>query len=561
MMEKSGMQGWSCNSYAAFITAPDFKEETAFFDFGLNSADFPGWNHAILEENGSEDTFMPNKCGDEDLIIDDYPPEIEDLMVYDEMFSDFSSILNEDLLMDVGNESEGITMEEPVDSDGAEDYKSSSISSETFNTSACSTDSEEYKGLCLVHLLTACAEAISDGAHDLVQIILCRLRELVSATGSTMERVAYYLSQSLQQGYHLGDDDNLLKVGYQDIFKDPNYLGAFSLLNQVYPYIRFAHFTANQSILEAIPSQTQKVIHIIDFDIMEGMQWPPLMEALKSENYKIGLLKITAVIWDDDPEPSSQHTERRLRECADSLGIPFSFQETQLDNFKKNMANSNEEEIVIANCMWGLPHMFERNRKQLIQFIDGTHRLNPTILTVGGGPNGTVTNEKQLSFMDRFDQRLKNVCAVFDSVEAGLPEQYAVARVMVERLFMGPLMCRPIKCSSKEDDEESIRLVDIPLSCGFTKSEISKKNVIYAKYIVEQGKNYITEIEGNNHLILLWKSTPLTCVSTWKPASCEESQCSLDTSCHFTSSQDQAKCNTRAQDHKTWPTTYFNKRI
>ncbi|KAH9307144.1 hypothetical protein KI387_043816 [Taxus chinensis] len=394
---------------------------------------------------------------------------------------------------------------------------SSSIDSDGFIP--CSTDSEEYKGLRLVHLLTACAQAISDGAYDLVEIILCRLRELVSPTGSSMQRVAYYLSQSLQQQipHTSAGGSDMLKPWY-NTNKDPNYLGAFSLLNQVYPYIKIAHFTANQAILEAIPAQTQKVIHIIDFDIVEGMQWPPLMEALKNENYKIGHLKITAVKWhDDDPGPSSSlcnDTGRRLSEYASSLGIPFSFQETELESVG-NSRGSNE--IVIANCMWELPHMCERSKKQLLEFVQGTRHLNPAILTVGSGPRGIDDQEKH-SFMDRFSQCLRNLCAVCDSSEAGLPEQYGLARAMVERLFLGPMMCRPINYIVNEDEGGLIKVADIPVKCGFSERDMSSKNLMYAKYMVtgsDAGRCYTVERVNGHDLVLKWNSTSLTSVSTW----------------------------------------------
>ncbi|KAH9292640.1 hypothetical protein KI387_042173, partial [Taxus chinensis] len=46
----------------------------------------------------------------------------------------------------------------------------------------CSSESE-CSGLRLIHLLLACAEAISEKSYDLVEILICRLRELVSPTG------------------------------------------------------------------------------------------------------------------------------------------------------------------------------------------------------------------------------------------------------------------------------------------------------------------------------------------------------------------------------------------
>ncbi|XP_057872508.2 protein NODULATION SIGNALING PATHWAY 2-like [Cryptomeria japonica] len=392
-------------------------------------------------------------------------------------------------------------------------------------------DSEEYKGLRLVHLLTACAEAISNGTHDLAEIIFCKLTELVSPTGSSMERVAYYLSQSLRQA-HLSEVDGAADDMCRHMFKDynsttedPNYLGAFALLNLVYPYIRFAHFTANQSILEAVtlngsPLEEGRILHIIDFDIIEGLQWPPLMEALKNGASKLGGLRLTAVKWDDDDGCENflcKDTGRRLSEYASSLGIPFSFEETELDNLKWNL-RQNDDDVIAVNCMWELPHMRKRSKQHLVEFFHGVRHLKPAIITVGSGPAGMDNHEKH-NFCERFSECLRNLCVVFDSSQVGLPDEHGLARANVESLFLGPMVCRSMNYTPDNQDYDLVPVMDVALKAGFAERDISHTNISYAKYILASsavGSWYTVELMGKHKLVLKWNSSSLACVSSFR---------------------------------------------
>jgi hypothetical protein len=54
--------------------------------------------------------------------------------------------------------------------------------------------------------------------------------------------------------------------------------GAFQVFNNISPFIKFAHFTSNQAILEAFHRRDR--VHIVDLDIMQGLQWPALFHIL-----------------------------------------------------------------------------------------------------------------------------------------------------------------------------------------------------------------------------------------------------------------------------------------
>ncbi|GLJ10556.1 hypothetical protein SUGI_0130490 [Cryptomeria japonica] len=545
IMQEAGHIYWDDNKLES---KEDFSWDTPLnFNFSTDDSSLgsPPSEFYSIEENTmlsiEENTVLSNESQNDvmEFSFDDELLDSNDDLLWDDLIIEETELLCPCPEKELSSEQENSAIIEKSDlimfeldfinaQDCGKDF--SCLTSETKNTSTygeaekfseiiipCESDSSEYKGLRIVHLLTACAEAASNGVIELVEVLLERLKEIASPTGSTMERVAYYLSQSLQKTQMDKRVHNSISNGVSQA----NFLGAFILLNQAYPFIKIAHFTTNQSILEAIPLTKQQCVHIIDFDIMDGMQWPSLMEALKNEDYQIDHLKITAVKWVDsfeDSDPFSSYykdTGKRLSEYADSLGIPFSFQETEMKNLQGMISSSNEDEIVVVNCMWELPNMFERSRKQLVDFINGADQFNLVILTLGTGPNGISGYDENLTFMDRFSQCLRNLCAMFDSLEAGLGEQYGLARAMMEHLFSSPMMCRPINYMA---NDELFRAIDIPLKLGFVEGAISQKIFMHAKALVscnEIGRLYGVESTGNGQLLLNWDMTPLTCVSAW----------------------------------------------
>ncbi|PQM40937.1 hypothetical protein Pyn_37389 [Prunus yedoensis var. nudiflora] len=61
---------------------------------------------------------------------------------------------------------------------------------------------------------------------------------------------------------------------------------SFTSLYRVSPYYQFAHFTANQAIIEAFEKEEEKnnrALHVIDFDVSYGFQWPSLIQSLSEK--------------------------------------------------------------------------------------------------------------------------------------------------------------------------------------------------------------------------------------------------------------------------------------
>ncbi|KAF6146967.1 hypothetical protein GIB67_036686 [Kingdonia uniflora] len=76
------------------------------------------------------------------------------------------------------------------------------------------------------------------------------------------------------------------------------------------------------SILEAIPDDAE-TIHFIDFDICDGVQWPPIVEAVGCRH----ILRLTLINWKErnldsvPPELRFKETKRRFQNYAQSCGV------------------------------------------------------------------------------------------------------------------------------------------------------------------------------------------------------------------------------------------------
>ncbi|KAG1334684.1 Nodulation-signaling pathway 2 protein [Cocos nucifera] len=384
------------------------------------------------------------------------------------------------------------------------------------------------KGLRLVHLLMAAAEALA-GPHmsrELARVILVRLKELVSPAGgaagwgggTNMERLAAYFTDALQgllDGSSAGACSRQSASHRDDQTGDV--LAAFQMLQDMSPYAKFGHFTANQAILEAVAGDRR--VHIVDYDIAEGVQWASLMQALVSQ--KDGPppphLRITAVTRGGGGTRAVQETGRRLSAFAASLGQPFSFGQCRLDadeRFRPAGVKVVKGEAVVVNCVLQPPHAAtatSRGAESVASFLSGAATLGARVVAVVE-EEGV---EEEGDFVGRFMGELHRYSAVWDSLEAGFPLQ-GRARGLVERVILGPMIAGAVRRAYRAAGEGGWG--EWMARMGFGRVGISCFNHCQARLLLGLfNDGYRVEDDGPNKLVLGWKSRRLTSASIWSP--------------------------------------------
>jgi hypothetical protein len=287
-------------------------------------------------------------------------------------------------------------------------------------------------------------------------------------------------------------------------------------LNQITPFLRFSHLTANQAILEAI-DEGQQAIHILDFDIMHGLQWPPLMQALAERSYPPPMLRITATGHDLD---ILHRTGDRLLTFAQSLGLRFQFHPLLLlgndyDPVIPPALVLLPDEALAVNCVLYLHKLLKNDTRALRLFLHKIKALNPKVVTIAE----REANHNHPLFLQRFVEALDHYTAVFDSLEATLPPN-SRERLSVEQVWFGREIVDIVAAEGdrRRERHERYESWEVMLrSSGFSNVPLSPFALSQAKLLLRlhyPSEGYQLQIR-NDSLFLGWRNRALFSVSSW----------------------------------------------
>lgn len=290
---------------------------------------------------------------------------------------------------------------------------------------------EDGKGLHLIHLLLLTATAINDNNVNLALENLNELFKTVSLNGDSVQRVVAYFADGLAAKL-------LTKKSpfYEMITKKPTIEEAFSAFIDLYrvsPYYQFAHFTANQVIIEAFEKEENNnhALHVIDFDVSYGFQWPSLIQSLseKSTSGNQISLRITGFGKSLD---ELRETENRLVSFSKGFcNLAFEFQGLLRGSKLNNNTRRKRNETVAVNLV------FHLNTSDSVLKISETlktvHSINPSIVVL---VEQEGTSRSPRSFLSRFMESLHYYAAMFDSLDDCLPLESS-ERLCIEKNHLG----------------------------------------------------------------------------------------------------------------------------
>ncbi|KAK3005499.1 hypothetical protein RJ639_042318 [Escallonia herrerae] len=376
---------------------------------------------------------------------------------------------------------------------------------------------EESEGFELISLLMACVEAIGSKEIARINHFIAQLGDRASPRGSPISRLTAYFTEALAlrvarlwpHVFHIAPSRELNPV-------EDDSGTALRLLNQVSPIPKFIHFTSNEILLRAFEGKER--VHIIDFDVKQGLQWPSLFQSLASKSNPPSHVRITGV---GESKQELIETGDRLAGFAEALNLPFEFHPVvdRLEDVRLWMLHVKEKETVAVNCSFQLHKMlYDGSGGVLRDFLGLIRSTNPTIVLLA--EQEAEHNEPELE--KRFSNSLRYYSAIFDSLDSGLPLDSPV-RIKVEEMFAREIR-NIIACEGRDRFERHDSfgkwrnmMEQGGLRCmGITEREYLQSRMLLKMYSYE---NFRLEKQGQGGcaLTLSWLDQPLYTVSAWAP--------------------------------------------
>ncbi|OIW01430.1 hypothetical protein TanjilG_11148 [Lupinus angustifolius] len=368
---------------------------------------------------------------------------------------------------------------------------------------------KDEEGLHLLTLLLQCAEAVSSENLEDANKMLLEISQLSTPFGTSAQRVAAYFSEAISArlvssclGIYATLPSTIVSHTTHKV------ASAYQVFNGISPFVKFSHFTANQAIQEAFEREDR--VHIIDLDIMQGLQWPGLFHILASRPGGPPYVRLTGL---GTSMEALEATGKRLSDFANKLGLPFEFSPVadKVGNLDPERLNVSKTEAVAVH--W-LQHSLydvtgsDTNTLWLLQ------RLAPKVVTV---VEQDLSNAG--SFLGRFVEAIHYYSALFDSLGSSYGEESEERHVVEQQLLSKEIRnVLAVGGPSRTGDLKFHNWREKLQQCGFRGISLSGNAATQASLLLGMfpSEGY-TLVEDNGILKLGWKDLCLLTASAWRP--------------------------------------------
>ncbi|KAH0779222.1 hypothetical protein KY290_005649 [Solanum tuberosum] len=375
----------------------------------------------------------------------------------------------------------------------------------------------EETSIRLVNTLMACAEAIQENNLSQADVLISDIRRLtVSQIGGAMKKVATYFTDALYHKIHRLIPQDIVESSYST-----DQLLHMSFYESC-PLLKFAHFSANQSILNAFADS--KRVHVIDFSLNQGSQWPTLLQALALRPGGPPTFRLSGINGKPQPNDSTdplQEVGFKLAQFAESIGVEFEFRGfkvhtlADLEASMLNIRPSNVEAVAV-NSVFELHPLFS-TPGAIKKVLDIIKQIQPKIVTIAE----QEANHNRSDFMNRINEAWLYYSTMFNVLENSKSTQTNNLNLEMTKQYLWREIYNLVACEGTKRvvRHETLGQWRVRLnSAGFNLVPLGlnmyrQANLLVALITNEEG--YRVE-EKDGCLMLSWHSRPLITTSAWR---------------------------------------------
>ncbi|KAI5004976.1 hypothetical protein ZWY2020_032219 [Hordeum vulgare] len=340
-------------------------------------------------------------------------------------------------------------------------------------------------------LLVNCAQVVAEDNHLLASEILKKIRQHSPVDGDCTQRLAFCLADDLEA--------RLAGIGgqvYRDLMERRTsttyWLDAYSLFIASCPFDRTSYYFANQAILDV--SQGKPRVHIVDFGISFGFQWPLMIQKFAQQEEGAPKLRITGI---DVPQPGFLPC-KMIEETGKRLA---------------DYANMFKDEVLIINCMFrmkNIGHETEAINSARYKVLKIMRRVNPKIFILG-----TVNGLRNSPFfIQRFKEVMFQYSLMFDMLDANVAPRDNRARKMIERVLFGKDAFNILFGKYLLHGQWHARCLkagfqQLPIDPAILRIIVHMKNMFWHEEFFA--------VEDRSWLLQGWKRRVIYAISKWKP--------------------------------------------
>ncbi|KAG5598635.1 hypothetical protein H5410_030005 [Solanum commersonii] len=384
-------------------------------------------------------------------------------------------------------------------------------------------------------LLISCAQSVASGDKESASEKLMQIRQESSSTGDAYQRLASVFVDGLKARLSRGGA-TLSKGGSIGTAVQPyaaltpkritdtaDNLKAYHVHLSSCPFIKLSISFANKMIFHTARNAT--TLHIIDFGILYGFQWPILIQLLSAIPGGPPKLRITGI---DLPQPGfrpAEHLEetgRLLARYCERFNVPFEYNPIVIQNWERIEIKDlklESGEFVAVNCLFRSENLSDETldvecpRDAVLSLIQ---KMNPDIF-VQGVTNGSYNSP---FFVTRFQEALLHYSALFDMFDATLPrddqQRLHFEQELYRREVMNVIACEGAERVERPETYEQWQVRNV--RAGFKILPLNQEVMKTLKGNVEAGyhRDFVLYEDGN-WMVQGWKDRIICASSCWIP--------------------------------------------